>query len=111
MPAPLDYAQTVSFPKTLALPALIGGLISGLLGPALAMFFDRSFGPPGPHRKMLVLLVICGPIAVSFAFSLVVMLTLPKASRPRDRTFAKVGVVASVAWGLLFALFFVVIIV
>jgi hypothetical protein len=55
---------------------------------------------PGPIDEALLLLALGGSIGGALVFSLAVMLNLPKPSRPKDRTFASIGVIAPIVWAL-----------
>jgi hypothetical protein len=99
MADPLDYARPDSSPKTLALPAMICGLISGPVGYILALIVVNNHLPESA-KEALGLLALCGSMGGAFIFSIVVMRRLPKPPRPKDRLFSVVGAVASVGWVL-----------
>ncbi|MDB5292534.1 MAG: hypothetical protein JWL69_3775 [Phycisphaerales bacterium] len=99
MANPLNYARPIPSPKTLALPAMICGLMSGPVGLTIAFVaFEKSqAGFTTGAWGVFALFVSLGG---AFIFAMLVMLGLPKSSRPKDRTFSIIGAVAPIVWAL-----------
>ena len=97
MAAQLDYAHPGLPRKTLALPAMICGLISGPLTFGLALIAAYSH-LPDKTKEVLGLLAWFVPLGGAFGFSLFVRLGLPESANPRDRNRAAIGTVAPFVW-------------
>jgi hypothetical protein len=95
---PLDYAQPTTYQRTLALPAMICGLISGPLGYGFA--FPASYSGSEQTKELLGILAIIGPLVCAFIFALVVKIRLPIMSPRRDHMFSVIGMVAPILWGV-----------
>jgi hypothetical protein len=97
MPQPLGYAGREEHPKTVALPAMTCGLVSGPFGYCLAFpVFDSHLSDSMKESRGILVLV--GSLAGAFVFALVVRLRLPISASRRDRAFAVTGIVAPLLW-------------
>jgi hypothetical protein len=92
MSAPLDYARPTPYPATLAVQAMLCGLLSGPAGLLFAFSAPNGF---------FALLALCISLGIAFIFSMLVLFGLPKPSRRRDLVFSIIGVAAPVVWVLL----------
>jgi hypothetical protein len=93
----LDYARPALSRKTLALPAMISGLISGPMACGLALIAAYSHLPE-KTKEVLGLLAWFVPLGGAFGFSMFVRLGLPESAHPSDRKRAAIGTVAPFIW-------------
>jgi len=106
MSSTLEYATRQSNVRSLAIPALICGAISGPAAFALALLAGQNHLDE-QTKEFLGLSALIGVLGGAFTFSCVVRVRLPKAASPRTRAIANLAIIAPLLWAAAIFAFFV----
>jgi hypothetical protein len=97
MPSTLDYASREAHARTLAIPALICGVLSGPAAFGLALLGAHNHLDE-QTKELLGLSALVIVLGGAFAFGCVVRARLPAAAPNRTRVFANLAIAAPVLW-------------